>query len=298
MNVALTCPYCDRPLRWIPLRWFGRGCYECDQCGEFPDLRDTRATPPYPHGLYETDVGRPVPKRSDRPRVLLVDDSAEHCDLYALMLEPTATVVTVSRGEAALALAAKESFDAIVLDVLMPGMDGWEVCSRLKGSPTTRSIPVIMLTSLDGSDLAARAERVGAAAMLMKPCAAERLALAIDAAVRERIALPQQAFLPIPAQTMARRWTRKTITVPCAAQIEGLPAQVVNVSYGGMCIQVDGVERTNGGLSTSFDVTFLPSNVSVRAGAVWLSRSRLSWLCGAEVSHGAAQWRTLVDQLK
>jgi hypothetical protein len=141
MNVALTCPYCERPLRWIPLRWFGRGCYECDQCGEFPDLRDTRATPPYPQGLVETDVGRPVPKRSDRPRVLLVDDSVEHCDLYALMLEPTATVVTAARGEAALALAAKEPFDAIVLDVLMPGMDGWEVCSRLKASPMTRTMP-------------------------------------------------------------------------------------------------------------------------------------------------------------
>src|SRR5687768_18449764 len=117
MNAELTCPYCDRHLRWVPQRWFGRGCYECDRCGEFPDLRDTRSSRDI-HALYEHDSTRPLPKRGDRPRVLLVDDSAEHCDLYALMLEPTATVVTASRGEAALAIAAQEPLDAILLDVL------------------------------------------------------------------------------------------------------------------------------------------------------------------------------------
>ena len=180
----LTCPYCGRPLRWIAQRWFGRGCFECERCGEFPDLRDT--------GPRQRPAGTPVaagaariPKFDDRPRVLLVDDAAEHCDLYALMLEPTAAVMTASRAEDALAIATVEPFDAIVLDVLMPGMDGWEACARLKANPSTSTIPIIMLTSLDDPDVPARAERAGAVATLTKPCPVERLAAAIVAAVHQ-----------------------------------------------------------------------------------------------------------------
>jgi CheY-like chemotaxis protein len=183
-NGDVACPYCGRPLHWIARRWFGRGCFECERCGEFPDLGNTgpreRHTPAPP---ARANAARP-PKRDDRPRVLLVDDAAEHCDLYALMLEPTAAVLTASRAEDALAIASTEPLDAIVLDVLMPGMDGWETCARLKANPATSAIPVIMLTSLDDPDVPARAQRAGAVATLMKPCPVERLAYAIAAAVR------------------------------------------------------------------------------------------------------------------
>jgi DNA-binding response OmpR family regulator len=116
--------------------------------------------------------------------VLLVDDSAEYRDLYALMLEHTATVITASRGEDALTIASTRPLDAIVLDVMMPGLDGWQTCERLKSNPLTQSIPVIMLTSLDGLDVPATAARVGAAYVLIKPCPVDRLALAIKAALR------------------------------------------------------------------------------------------------------------------
>src|SRR5437660_5606022 len=189
---VLTCPYCGRPLQWVPLRWFGRGCFECERCGDFPDLRDTSASiRNIPEGSETPGFGLP-PKRDDRPHVLLVDDSAEHRDLYALMLEPTAAVITASRGEDAWAIACAEPMDALIVDVLMPGMDGWELCSRLKANPITAGIPVIMLTSLDGADVAARAHRVGAAAVLMKPCPVERLALTIQAALEKPIQRPRR----------------------------------------------------------------------------------------------------------
>jgi len=70
-----------------------------------------------------------------------------------------------------------------VLDVMMPGMDGWQTCERLKANPTTSTIPVIMLTSLDGLDVPETAQRVGAAYVLIKPCSVERLAYAIRLAV-------------------------------------------------------------------------------------------------------------------
>jgi CheY-like chemotaxis protein len=175
-----ACPYCGRHMKWVPTRWFGRGCFECEQCGEFPDLRAGIGAAPVAH----RDGRRIPPRRDDRPRVLLVDDSVEHRDLYALMLEPTASVITASRGDEALALARKERFDVIVLDVMMPGMNGWDVCLRLKEDPATADIPVLMLTSLDGVETAEPGHRAGAAAVLMKPCPAERLAIAIDDAIR------------------------------------------------------------------------------------------------------------------
>jgi len=136
--------------------------------------------------MVQSPVGRPVRARVEgdpRPQVLLVDDSAEYRDLYAVALEETATVLTASRGEDALAIATEQPLDAIVLDVMMPGMDGWQTCERLKANPTTSTIPVIMLTSLDGLDAPATAARLGASFLLIKPCPVERLAIAIDAVV-------------------------------------------------------------------------------------------------------------------
>jgi CheY-like chemotaxis protein len=191
INEAHTCPYCGRPLRWISQRWFGRGTYECEECGDFPDLTTPiTSTPgrqtPAPAPAPTPAIGRPVMRvraYDKRPHVLLVDDSAEYRDLYAVMLEQTATVTTASRGEDALIIASTQRFDAIVLDVMMPGLDGWQTCERLKANPLTRSIPVIMLTSLDGLDVPETAARVGAAFVLIKPCSVERLALAIKSAV-------------------------------------------------------------------------------------------------------------------
>ena len=183
-----VCPYCGRTLHWIPQRWFGRGTYECEQCGDFPDLAATHDRPPFDSpAIARPPVSLPQGARrhnDGRPRVLLVDDSAEYRDLYALMLEQTASVITASSGEDALALAATEPVDAIVLDVMMPGMDGWETCQRLKSDPATTGIPVIMLTSLDGLGVPETAARVGAASVLIKPCPVERLAIAIKEALR------------------------------------------------------------------------------------------------------------------
>src|SRR5262249_41039941 len=176
-NRGFSCPYCGRPLVWVPLRWFGRGCFECEACGEFADFRVTSVARLRHHSA--PTLSRRLPKRDARPRVLLVDDSPEQRDLYALMLESIATVVTASRGEEALSIAVAEPLDAIVLDVLMPGMDGWQGCRRVKNDPRTSGVPVIMLTSLDRDETNERAQRAGAAAVLTKPCPVERLALPI-----------------------------------------------------------------------------------------------------------------------
>ena len=109
-------------------------------------------------------------------------------DLYELALRDEAHVVTASRGDEALALARAVPLDAVILDVNMPGLDGWEVCRALKAHNDTASIPVILLTGNDREDVQTRALAVGASAVLKKPCSAEKLLSTIGAVCRTRSA--------------------------------------------------------------------------------------------------------------
>ena len=273
----VMCPYCKRPLQWVPKRWFGRGAYECTKCGEFPDLTGAPGGPALNAPAEPSGIAA---HRDDRPQVLLVDDSAEFRDLYAVMLEQTAGVITCSRGEDALTLAATHRLDAIVLDVMMPGMDGWRTCERLKANPLTSGIPVIMLTSWDGPDVPARAERVGASAVLIKPCPFERLLNAIENAVHKRFG-------------GHRRWARKAVSRGLPALVDNLPAHVLNLSYGGLCVEVDRLPPT---LPSSFQLAVPTARLSLHAEAVWVTRALdQSWLCGAQLANMTDEWRGMVD---
>ena len=103
-------------------------------------------------------------------RILVVDDIEANVRLLEAKLEAEYyEVMTAPDGPTALALAAAEKPDIVLLDVMMPGMDGFAVCRRLKDDPETRHIPVVLLTALDG-----RADRVagleaGADDFLTKP---------------------------------------------------------------------------------------------------------------------------------
>ncbi len=83
-----------------------------------------------------------------RGSVLVVDDAPMNLDVLSHSLSDSFEVITADNGEAALDLAAENLPDIIVLDIRMPGMDGYEVCRQLKRSPITRGIPVIFLTAM------------------------------------------------------------------------------------------------------------------------------------------------------
>ncbi|HMG12333.1 MAG TPA: ATP-binding protein [Gemmatimonadaceae bacterium] len=102
--------------------------------------------------------------------VLIVDDEPRNRDLLTIMLTPEGLdLSTAASGEEALAMVAAHPPDLILLDVMMPGMDGYEVALRLKSNKSTKSIPIIMVTALD--DLKARVLGLGAGAedFLTKP---------------------------------------------------------------------------------------------------------------------------------
>ena len=103
-------------------------------------------------------------------RILVVDDIEANVRLLQAKLQAEYyDVLTANDGASALAIAAAEKPDIVLLDVMMPGMDGFQVCRQLKDDPETRHIPVVLVTALDGrSDLITGLES-GADEFLTKP---------------------------------------------------------------------------------------------------------------------------------
>ena len=86
--------------------------------------------------------------------LLIVDDTPENIDLLISVLSlPGLQILAANSGERALALAERKQPDLVLLDVMMPGIDGFETCRRLKAQPSTADIPVIFVTAL-GDDVA------------------------------------------------------------------------------------------------------------------------------------------------
>ncbi|MDH0614318.1 MULTISPECIES: PleD family two-component system response regulator [unclassified Agrobacterium] len=103
-------------------------------------------------------------------RVLVVDDIPANVKLLeARLVAEYFDVVTAEDGFKALAICDEEQVDIILLDIMMPGMDGFEVCERLKANPNTAHIPVVMVTALDQPSDRVRGLKAGADDFLTKP---------------------------------------------------------------------------------------------------------------------------------
>ncbi len=108
---------------------------------------------------------------SGRGRVLAVDDNPDTLGALAAALESLGyEVLQAVDGASALVIAHDQHPDVVLLDVVMPGMDGYEVCSRLKGHPETQLIPVVFLTGQGSREARLQGLEVGATDFLNKPC--------------------------------------------------------------------------------------------------------------------------------
>jgi excisionase family DNA binding protein len=121
----------------------------------------------------------PVPRQSGRPdRVLVVDDDPNICRSIAEMIRRHAPHVETETARDGFEAGVKvESFrpHALVLDLMMPGMDGFEVCRRLRERPTLNHIRIVAITGLPSPENVERVLAAGADACLSKPLDSERL---------------------------------------------------------------------------------------------------------------------------
>ena len=130
-----------------------------------------------------------------RPLVLIVDDNPKSVEALGHILADTNDVQYALSGQEAIALVARTLPDLILLDVLMPEMDGYEVCAALKSDPRSRDVPIIFVTAKNHPQDEVRALELGAADFLHKPVVRQvvqarvRLQLALRARERELVQL-------------------------------------------------------------------------------------------------------------
>lgn len=104
------------------------------------------------------------------PTILVVDDTPENIDVLSGTLRPTYKVKAATNGEKALKIAqSDEPPDLILLDIMMPGMDGYETCKHLKLDKRSKNIPIIFITALSGIQDEARGLQLGAVDYITKP---------------------------------------------------------------------------------------------------------------------------------
>lgn len=139
-------------------------------------------------------AGLPRGDDSGRPgaKLLIVDDTPANIELLSFMLKSRGyNVRTAENGEAALDACGEEPPDLILLDISMPGMDGYEVCRRLKADAALKDIPVVFLSALNETVDKVRALEAGGVDYISKPFKAEE----VEARVRTHLELRRQKLL-------------------------------------------------------------------------------------------------------
>jgi CheY-like chemotaxis protein len=153
------CQYCisDQPV--YEYLEGGRTKRRCQACGIPLDIGNLEA------GKLDVGSGRLA-----RPKVLCVDDDQLLLSLFAATLESEDyQALTATTGYAGIELAQKEHPDLILLDVMMPGMSGFEVCRRLRANPDFKETPIIIITAKFDPRLNVKGFQAGATLAMRKP---------------------------------------------------------------------------------------------------------------------------------
>jgi DNA-binding response OmpR family regulator len=128
---------------------------------------------------------------SDLPKVLVVDDNEDNAHIIRDYLESKGYQISVAyNGDEAMALFEKEKPSLVLLDVMMPGMDGWQVCREIKASPNGTHVRVVMVTALQDWMDKRQAIETGADDFVEKPFELAKLGEVVE---RNTAKLPKPA---------------------------------------------------------------------------------------------------------
>lgn len=135
--------------------------------------------------LFPLGNARPFLAPSGLRRRVLVVDNAEHFRLYLLDLltEAGHYVVTARGGQEAFSLAQEWMPDLVITDILLPGMDGLNLCQRLKAHPRLARIPIVLITGLKNDEYRIQAEAAGINLVLAKPIRADKFLESVHALI-------------------------------------------------------------------------------------------------------------------
>ena len=121
-------------------------------------------------------------------KILAIDDNKDNLVVYQAILKryySTCTIITCQSGSEGIEMAIKEQPDTILLDIIMPGMDGFETCQRLKKEIKTKHIPIILITAMRGDKKSKiKGLQIGADAFLSKPIEEEELIAQLNVMLR------------------------------------------------------------------------------------------------------------------
>lgn len=191
---------------------------------------------PVPLPRHDAAAAQPAPA-AGMPRILVVDDTPNNLTLVSGLLRGEYQVKLAARGDKALQLCAASPPDLVLLDLLMPEMDGFEVCRRLKANPDTAHIPVIFLTAVSDVGRTVAGLELGAVDYVAKPIEPAILKARVAAALRvsrAHEALREQMDLALENARLrdeVERMMRHDLKNPLAA-IVGMAAQLLD--EGGM----------------------------------------------------------------
>jgi uncharacterized protein (TIGR02266 family) len=188
--------------------------------------------------------------------ILLVDDVELFRDVGSLFLSPSGRVITASSGEQAIEIARRERPDVMIVDLLMPGMPGDEVCHFIKTDPDLHDTPVIMLVGANAASQWGRAVRAGADDVLAKPITR----VGLNQTVRRFISGPKRSGLPrIPLDSAVQ------------LQLESRVQQgrVKNLSRGGLFVQTESDLTTDREVGLKFTLPDSTTQFNPTARVVW-----------------------------
>jgi CheY-like chemotaxis protein len=131
----------------------------------------------------ETPQGAIV--KASRPVVLVIDDSPGFLSLATAVLGETYTVLTAVDALDGYALLCQRSPDLVILDVMMPYVDGWTVLRKIRSNPAVARVPVIVVTGLEAEAAKHEAARVGVVHLLFKPLSPSELLAAVATGIAE-----------------------------------------------------------------------------------------------------------------